>query len=67
MKIGSSVVLKEAVIVAASLVGTDLLPKGTRGVVRAERGNLLSLSVDGVLYPDIPAASVDEVRECGAE
>lgn len=66
MRIGAVVVLREPVILAGSLLGADLLPKGTRGVVKEERGGLLSLLVDGVLYSDIPAASVAEAPEEGS-
>lgn len=66
MTIGSAASLREAVIVVNGLAQTDLLPKGTQGIVRAENGKLLDLCVDGVLYTDIPAASVEVISETTA-
>lgn len=65
MRIGAVIVLREPVILAGSLLDADLLPMGTRGVVKSENGGLVSLLVDGVLYTDIPAASVAEAPEGG--
>ena len=66
MRIGAVVVLREPVILTGSLLGATLLPKGSRGVVKAENGGLLSIAVYGVLYTDIPAASVAEDSEGGS-
>lgn len=62
MRNGTAVVLREPVIVAGSLFGADLLPKGTKGIIQAENGRLVSLAVDGVLYRDIPMASIAEAE-----
>lgn len=63
MTIGSTVVLKEAVIVVSAFARTALLPKGTQGVVKAEHGKLLDLDVDGAHHSDIPVASVEMISE----
>lgn len=62
MSAGRKVILTESVIVVDSL-GTDLLPKGTRGEVQEENEQTLTLIVGKNTYPDIPVASTAEISE----
>jgi len=62
MSAGRKVFLTESVVVVDSL-GTELLPKGTRGEVLEENEQTLTLAVGKNTYTDIPVASTEEISE----
>lgn len=62
MKIGEEVVLKEAVLLVDAC-GSELLPKGSRGIVQRKKGPMVVLLCGDTVYPDVPLSAIEPVQK----
>lgn len=62
MKIGEEVVLKEALLLVGAC-GSELLPKGSCGVIQHKNGTMVSLLCGDTIYSDVPLFAIEPVRK----